>query len=85
VIYEVIFIAQIRDTMTFEEFKSTLLRKPENFAQKMYDYGYYCSLRYFVNFDEIRLAFYNYNYSEEETKAYIQTISRGYRSGYKRN
>lgn len=67
--------------MDFEDFKNVLRTRPEDFAVKMYNYGYSCGERSMINFEDIKSAFVNFNYSEEEEMVHLHKITKGYRNG----
>lgn len=67
--------------MTFEDFKDALRNDSVDLAEKMYNYGYTCGLENIINYDNIRAAFYNFNFSEEEEFIYLQRIIKGFKDG----
>lgn len=64
--------------MTFEEFKKVLLDRSSDMSAKMYHYGYTCGEQNLISFEYIKIAFINYNFSEEEQRIYIRKIIRGF-------
>lgn len=67
--------------MEFNELKNLLLKRPQDISEKLYNYGYQCGQKSYINFEIIRQAFYNYNYSVKEELFYMQKIIRGYKDG----
>ena len=67
--------------MDFEKFKNVLLKRPEDISEKLFTYGYECGRMSYINFEIIRQAFYNYNYTQKEQKYYIHRIIMGYKKG----
>ena len=67
--------------MTYQEFKSVVLHKPEDMEEKLYNYGYTCGQRNVLNFEIIEQAFYIYNYSKKARLYYMRKILRGFQEG----